>query len=128
MYMDCLTKYTKFIPYFIWEDLLTAEQVELLFFFQNIVQHFGIPTPVLYDRDPRFISDFWKSLMKLLGLHTIAISANDSQADGKVECTNHTIGQILHENLFDEDQEHQLDYMSVTKMVLNSSISGSMQK
>ena len=40
--VDCLKKYTKLIPCFMGEDLLTAEQVALLFF-QNVVWYFGIP-------------------------------------------------------------------------------------
>ena len=67
------------------EDLLIAKQVALLFF-QNLVQCFGIPTSVIHNIDPRFTSDFWQSLWKLLGSHTIAMSAQDAQTDGQTEC------------------------------------------
>ena len=63
------------------EDLLTTEQVALLFF-QNVVQYFGIPKSVVHDNDPGLTSEFWKSLWKLLGLHAIAISELHLQADG----------------------------------------------
>ena len=39
------------------EDLLTAEQVALLFF-QKVVGYFGILTSVIYDRDPRYTSEY----------------------------------------------------------------------
>ena len=58
VHKDHLTKYTKFMPFFIEEDLITVDQVVLLFF-QNVVLYFGIPTSVTHDRDPRFASDFW---------------------------------------------------------------------
>ena len=90
MCVDSLTKYTKLIPCFMGEDLLTTEKDSLLFF-RNVVQYFGIPTSVSSVRDPRFTSEFWKSLWKLLGSCPIAISAHHPQADGQTECMNHTI-------------------------------------
>ena len=68
-----------------------------------MVRYFGIPISVIHDRDPRFTSDFWQSLWKLLGSHAIAISAHHPQADGQTECMNYTIGQILHEHLLDAE-------------------------
>ena len=58
VYVDCLAEYAKFIPYFMGEDLLIAEQVALLFF-QNMVWYFGIPKSFIHDKDPIFTSDFW---------------------------------------------------------------------
>ena len=105
VYVDWLTKYIKFIPCFMGEDLLIDEQVALLFF-ENVVQYFGISISVFYDRDPRFTSDFWQSLWKLIGSHATAISAHHPQADGYTKRMNHTIGQILHVYLLDKYQEH----------------------
>ena len=55
--VDRLTKYIKLIPCLMGKDLLTAEQVILLVF-QNLVQYFGIPISIIYDRDSRFTTDF----------------------------------------------------------------------
>ena len=70
-----LTKFTKLIPCFMGDESLTAEQVAHLFF-HHVVRHFGIPSTVIHDRDPRFTSEFWKSLWKLLGSRAIASSAH----------------------------------------------------
>ena len=72
------------------EGFLTAEQVALLFF-QNIVWYFGILTSLIHDRDPRFSSDFWQSLWKLLGSRAIRTSAHHLQADTQIECMNCTV-------------------------------------
>ena len=73
--MDHLIKYTKLFPCFLQEDILTIEQVALLIF-KSMVQYFGISTYVIYDRDPRFTSDFGQSLWKQLRLRATAISAH----------------------------------------------------
>ena len=91
VYVYHLTKYTRLILYFIGEDLLTVKQVVLLFF-QNVVKYCGIPIILIYDKSPRFISDFWKSLWKLLGSHAIVRPTYHPQADGRTEYINHTIG------------------------------------
>ena len=41
---------------------------------------------------------------------------------------NCTIGQILRENLMDEDQKHWPDYVDVTEMAINSTINSSINK
>ena len=109
------------------EDLLTAEQVELLFF-QNLVRYFGIPTSVFHDRDPRFTRYFWKSFWKLLGSRAIATHAHHPQADGQIECMNFKIGQIARENLLDENQERWPNYIDVTEMAINFTINSSLNK
>ena len=108
-------------------DILTAEQVALLFF-QNVVWYLGIPTLIVQNRDPRFTSDFWQSLWKLLGLRAIEISANYPQADDQTLCKNCSICQIFCAHLLDENQAHWPDYLAVTKMAINSTINASIKK
>ena len=108
------------------EDLLTAEQVALLFF-QNMVQYFGIPTSVIHNRYPRFTSNLCTSLWKLLGLCAIAISAQHPQS-GQTKCMNRTIGQILCTHWLDKDQDHWSTHVTVTEMTINSTINSSINK
>ena len=75
LHINCSTKYIKLIPCFIWQDFLTTEKIAL-FFIPNVVQYFGIPTSFIYDRDPRFTSNFWKSSWKPFTLYVIAISTH----------------------------------------------------
>ena len=124
--IDNLTKYTKLIPCFMGEDLLTAEQISLLFF-QHVVWYFDIPIFVLHNKDPIFTSYFGQSLWKLLGSHAITISTNYPQADGLIECMTYSLSQILCAYLLYEDQDNWPDYVAITKMAINSSINTSIQ-
>ena len=60
-------------------------------FFDGIVRHYGLPDEVLRDRDPRFTTDFWTSLWKVLGSKAVFSSAYHPQSDGKTERMHHTI-------------------------------------
>ena len=108
-------------------DLLISEQVAL-FYYQNKVQYFSIPTSVIHNRDPRFTSDFCKSLWKLLESCAIAMSPHHPKANGQIECMNCTITQIFNAHMLDENQEHWPDYAAITEMAINSTIDVSIQK
>ena len=90
-----------------------------------MVQYFGIPTYFVYERNPRFISDFWKSFKKLLRSPAIATFAHHPKADGQTEYINHTIGKIFCAYLLDENQEHWPNHMLVIEMAINSTINAS---
>ena len=47
------------------------------------------------DRDPRFMSDFWKSLMATLKVRLGMASAYHPQTDGQTEKVNHAIATYL---------------------------------
>ena len=79
--VDRLTKYTKLIPCVFGAGEADAPQIALLFW-KHIASVFGIPREVLHDRDPRFTSNFWKNLWKLLGTKTVFTSAFRPQMDG----------------------------------------------
>ncbi|GJY04809.1 putative reverse transcriptase domain-containing protein [Tanacetum coccineum] len=36
-------------------------------YLKEVVTKYGIPVSIIFDRDPRFASNFWKSLQKALG-------------------------------------------------------------
>ena len=62
-------------------DELTATDVAQLFFI-HIVRLFGVPKSIVYNRDPRFISQFWTNPWKLLGTSVFASSSYYLQTDG----------------------------------------------
>ena len=71
--VDALTKYTQLTPCFVGEGHLAAPRVARLFF-DAVVRFFGCPRKVLHNRDPRFTSNFWCALWRILGV-SVALSS-----------------------------------------------------
>ena len=63
------------------EGKLSASTVASLFF-AHVVRHFGVPSTVLSDRDPRFTAAFWDALWRILGSKVLLLSAFHPQTDG----------------------------------------------
>ncbi|KAE8205032.1 hypothetical protein CF327_g7674, partial [Tilletia walkeri] len=63
--------------------------------FLKVISLHGVPDSIVSDRDPRFKSSFWQSLMKLLGVKLNISSAYHAQTDGQTERTNRTLEHIL---------------------------------
>ena len=79
--VDKLTKFTKLVPCFMAAGKLSAHTVASLFF-AHVVRHFGVPSTVLSDRDPRFTAAFWDALWRILGSKVLLSSAFHPQTDG----------------------------------------------
>ena len=69
---------------------LSAPEVAY-FFFQHVVQPFGIPHVVLYDHDACFIAHFWRCLWELLGSWVVLSLAYHPQLDEQIEFTHWTV-------------------------------------
>jgi hypothetical protein len=63
--------------------------------FRRYYGHYGFPLSILSDRDPRFLSAFWKSLHDILKIKLVFATAFHQQTNGQVERANKTIGQML---------------------------------
>ncbi|GJY00669.1 putative reverse transcriptase domain-containing protein [Tanacetum coccineum] len=55
----------------------------------------GIPVSIICDRDPRFTSNFWKSLQNALGTNLDISTAYHPQTNGKSERTIQTLEDML---------------------------------
>eukprot|EP00737_Agarophyton_chilense_P002170 gb/GEZJ01002467.1/.p1 GENE.gb/GEZJ01002467.1/~~gb/GEZJ01002467.1/.p1 ORF type:complete len:321 (-),score=19.04 gb/GEZJ01002467.1/:658-1620(-) len=64
-------------------------------FFRNIFPHHGLPDSLISDRDPRFVSAFWKALMDLCGVESRMSSARHPQTDGASEVMNRMIEKYI---------------------------------
>jgi hypothetical protein len=89
--VDRLTKMVHLIPCRI---TITAPQVASLFW-REIVRHHGIPSSIISDRDPKFISKFWSELWKLCGTSLNKSTAYHPQSDGQTERMNRLMEEIL---------------------------------
>ena len=88
--VDKYSRLCRLIPVFKGEGELAAPVVAQLVF-EHVVKLFGVPESLVSDRDPRFTSDFWRSLWDILGTRLHLSSAYHPQSDGQTERHNRTI-------------------------------------
>ena len=65
------------------------------FFFHHVVRLHGLPRSLICDRDSRFTSTFWRTLMDLCGVSARTTSGFHPQANGQAERTNQSVRQHL---------------------------------
>ena len=63
--------------------------------YDQVVRHHGLPISIVSDRDPRFTSNFWRSLWHLTGTTLAMSTAYHPQTDGQTERTNRTLEDML---------------------------------
>ena len=89
--VDRLMKVAHFCPL---KSGFTAKVVATAFF-DSIVKLHGFPQGIVSDRDPLFVSNFWRQLMNHSGVALKHSSAYHSQSDGQTEVVNHCLKQYL---------------------------------
>ncbi|CAI7781216.1 unnamed protein product [Closterium sp. NIES-53] len=89
--IDRLSKMSHFIPT---HTTVTAPETARLFF-DHIVRLHGLPSAIISDRDPRFLSKFWQSLFKLHGTRLKFSTAYHPETDGQTKRMNRTLEDAL---------------------------------
>src|SRR3954463_751465 len=89
--VDRLTKSDHFIPMRMDYSMERLAQL----YIEKIVSLHGIPSSIVYDRDPRFTSRFWEGLQKALGTKLRLSSAYHPQTDGQTERTIQSLEDLL---------------------------------
>ncbi|KAH9111200.1 hypothetical protein AeMF1_014222, partial [Aphanomyces euteiches] len=89
--VDRASKYLIALPV---KASITAEQSARLFF-DNVYCHFGLPSSIVSDRDPRFTSHFWRALFALCGTTLNMSSSDHPESDGQTERANRVLEDIL---------------------------------
>ncbi|GKA85864.1 putative reverse transcriptase domain-containing protein [Tanacetum coccineum] len=89
--VDRLTKSAIFVP------MRETDPMEKLarMYLKEVVARHGIPVSIICDRDPRFASNFWRSLQKALGTSLAMSTAYHPETDGQSERTIHTLEDML---------------------------------
>ncbi|GKF84772.1 putative reverse transcriptase domain-containing protein, partial [Tanacetum coccineum] len=67
----------------------------LQMYLKEVITRHGIPVSIICDRDPRFTSNFWKSLQNALGTNLDMSIAYHPQMDGQSERTIQTLEDML---------------------------------
>src|SRR5215212_1590244 len=110
-----LMKFTSITPI---KMTFSAEDITRLFF-EKIVSRFRMPESLIFDRDPRFTSKFWKSLWEYCQTKLALSTAYHPQTDGQTERANRTLQQVIwssvnyHRNNWDE-------YLSAVEFAINN--------
>ncbi|GJR02714.1 putative reverse transcriptase domain-containing protein [Tanacetum coccineum] len=89
--VDRLTKSAIFMPM---RETDPMDKLARMYLKEVVTKH-GIPVSIIYDRDPRFASNFWKSLQKALGTSLDMSTAYHPQTDGQSERTIQTLEDML---------------------------------
>ncbi|GJS00050.1 reverse transcriptase domain-containing protein, partial [Tanacetum coccineum] len=64
-------------------------------YLKEVVTRHGILVSIICDRDPRFASNFWRSLQKALGTNLDMSTAYHPQTNGKSKRTIQTLEDML---------------------------------
>ncbi|GKD12901.1 putative reverse transcriptase domain-containing protein [Tanacetum coccineum] len=66
-----------------------------LYLMEVVLRAYGIPVSIICDRDPRFASNFWRSLQNALGTNLDMSTVYHPQTDGQSERTIQTLEDML---------------------------------
>nr|GFB96784.1 putative reverse transcriptase domain-containing protein [Tanacetum cinerariifolium] len=89
--VDRLTKSVIFTPI---RETDPMDELARIYLKEVVMRH-GIPVSIISDRDPRFASNFWRSLQNALGTRLDMSTAYHPETDGQSERTIQTLEDML---------------------------------
>ncbi|WMV58989.1 hypothetical protein MTR67_052374, partial [Solanum verrucosum] len=89
--VDRFSKMAYFIPCHKCDDVSNVASLSV----ENLVKFHGIPQTIVSDRDPKFLSHFWKKLWGRLSTKLLFSTSCHPQTDGQTEVVNRTLGSML---------------------------------
>jgi hypothetical protein len=114
--VDRLTKMVHLVPC---KTTVTAPEVATLFI-NNVFRLHGLPSDIVSDRDPKFTSKFWESLMDQLGITLKRSTAFHPQTDGNTERVNRVVEDMLR-HFIKSDQSNWDDMLPLVEFAINNS-------
>jgi hypothetical protein len=120
--VDKLTKDSHFIP--LKTTHKVANIVDILM--REITQLHDIPKTIVFDRDPKFTSNFWKGLFKGFGMNLNFSIAYHPESDGKTERVNWVIEDMLRMYVMDKPSKWE-DYLHLVEFAYSNGYQASLK-
>jgi hypothetical protein len=99
------------------EDI-TAEETAALYI-KHVFAHFGLPTKVISDHDPRFMSKFMQSACKVTGVKHAPSTAYHPRTDGQSERSNQWLETAIC-FITDQKQKNWAPYLPIAQFAHNN--------
>jgi hypothetical protein len=109
------TKAAIFIPC---NEDITAEEIAALYI-KHVFAHFGLPTKVISDQDPRFMSKFMQAACKVTGIKHAPSTAYHPRTDGQSERSNQWLETAIR-FITDEKQRNWAPYLPIAQFAHNN--------
>eukprot|EP00253_Pinus_taeda_P010289 PITA_10289 len=95
-------------------------------FMQNIFRLHGLPKTIIYDRDVKFTSSFWRTLFEGLGTQLNFSTAYHPQTDGQIERVNQVVEDLLRIYVMQQTSKWE-DYLHLVEFSYNNGYHTSLQ-
>ncbi|GKF51585.1 putative reverse transcriptase domain-containing protein, partial [Tanacetum coccineum] len=120
--VDRLNKSAIFVP------MRKTDPMEKLsrMYLKEVVTRHGIPVSIICDRDPRFASNFWRSLQKALGTRLDMSTAYHPETDEQSEKTIQTLEDMLLACVIDFEKGW-VNHLSLVEFYYNNSYHASIK-
>jgi len=93
-------------------------------YWTHIYPDWGLPHSIISDRDPKFLSQFWKQLFQRAGTKLLVSTAYHPQSDGQSEKTNQTV-EIILRHYIAAHQKDWPEHLPAVQAAINTSVSKS---
>ncbi|MCO5564276.1 hypothetical protein L7F22_017935 [Adiantum nelumboides] len=96
-------------------------------FVAQIFRFHGMPETIVFDRDPRFTSLFWKAIWENIGTQLQFSSSFHPQTDGQSEIANSVVLDLLKSYISDQKIQWE-KYLPLVEFAYNNTIPSSTRK
>jgi hypothetical protein len=120
--VDNLTKDAHFVPVKLTHKAANIDDV----YMKEIARLHGIPKTIVFDRDPKFTSKFWKGLFNGFGTNLNFTTAYHPESDGQTKRVNQVIEDMLRMYVMDKPSKWE-DYLHLVEFAYNNGYQASLK-